>query len=218
MSESLPYLATPGNITKCLEKISNAATPEKVTGDFINTKLGIKGGSGRALVPFLKKIGFVNPDGTPSDLYKRYRNPSESGAAVAAAIKTGYQPLFEVNEYCHELSEGELKGLVVQVTGQDKNAGVVQKIISTFKNLREFSDFDAGFSSPSSENKAHTRDKIDLSKGTPSVHTVHHRERQGYGMNLSYTINLNLPATSDIAVFNAIFKSLRENLLEPGDE
>lgn len=33
------------------------------------------------------------------------------------------------------------------------------------------------------------------------------------GMNLSYTINLNLPATSDIAVFNAIFKSLKENIL-----
>lgn len=30
---------------------------------------------------------------------------------------------------------------------------------------------------------------------------------------LSYTINLNLPATTEIEVFNAIFKSLRENLL-----
>ncbi len=37
------------------------------------------------------------------------------------------------------------------------------------------------------------------------------------GMNLSYTINLNLPATSDVAVFNAIFKSLKENLLQDSD-
>jgi len=35
-------------------------------------------------------------------------------------------------------------------------------------------------------------------------------------LGLSYTINLNLPATSDIAVFNAIFKSLREHLLRLG--
>ena len=34
------------------------------------------------------------------------------------------------------------------------------------------------------------------------------------GMNLSYTINLNLPATTDVAVFNAIFKSLKEHLLK----
>jgi hypothetical protein len=39
-------------------------------------------------------------------------------------------------------------------------------------------------------------------------------ERDGdVGIHLSYTINLNLPPTPDIAVFNAIFKALRENLL-----
>jgi hypothetical protein len=38
------------------------------------------------------------------------------------------------------------------------------------------------------------------------------------GVNLSYTINLNLPATSDQAVFNAIFKSLREHLLSHEEE
>jgi len=32
--------------------------------------------------------------------------------------------------------------------------------------------------------------------------------------NLSYTINLNLPKTDDIAVFNAIFRALKENLLK----
>ena len=31
------------------------------------------------------------------------------------------------------------------------------------------------------------------------------------GLNLSYTIYLNLPKTDDISVFNAIFKSLKEN-------
>jgi len=40
----------------------------------------------------------------------------------------------------------------------------------------------------------------------------------GLGLNLSYTINLNLPASSDIAVFNAIFKSLKDNLLRRTDE
>ena len=36
------------------------------------------------------------------------------------------------------------------------------------------------------------------------------------GINLGYTINLHLPPTSDIAVFNAIFSSLREHLLPRG--
>lgn len=216
MTESLPYLATPGNITKCLEKIADAATPEKVTGDFINTKLSIKGGSGRALVPFLKKIGFVNPDGTPSNLYKKYRNPSESGAAVGAAIRTGYAPLYEVNEYCHELNDGDLKGLIVQITGQDKNSGVVQKILTTFKKLKDFADFEAGLSSPDGPDASEKHEESAYKQELPRM--IQHGMSQKYGMNLSYTINLNLPATSDISVFNAIFKSLRENLLDSDDE
>jgi hypothetical protein len=32
-------------------------------------------------------------------------------------------------------------------------------------------------------------------------------------MNLSYTINLNLPPSTDPEVFNAIFRALREHLL-----
>ena len=89
----LPYLASPGSIKTALEKIRAAATPERVTGDFMNTKLQIKGGTGSALIPFLKKIGFVASDGAPTELYKRFRNPSIGGTAVAAAIKIGYAPL-----------------------------------------------------------------------------------------------------------------------------
>ncbi|MCP9487841.1 MAG: hypothetical protein MSC30_18535 [Gaiellaceae bacterium MAG52_C11] len=45
--------------------------------------------------------------------------------------------------------------------------------------------------------------------------TRHEQEGGGEiaGINLGYTINLHLPATSDIAVFNAVFKSIREHLL-----
>lgn len=41
---------------------------------------------------------------------------------------------------------------------------------------------------------------------------------QSVGLRLRYTINLNLPATTDVAVFNAIFKSLKEHLLEGPSE
>jgi hypothetical protein len=40
-----------------------------------------------------------------------------------------------------------------------------------------------------------------------------HPNGQEIGMNLSYTINLNLPQSSDPEVFNAIFKALKEHLL-----
>ena len=215
MADTLPYLAAPGTISTCLEKISNAATPGKVTGDFINTKLAIKGGSGRALVPFLKKIGFVNSDGSPSELYIRYRNPTEAGSAVADAIRIGYKPLYDFNEYAHELGESELKGLIVQVTGQESKSNVVSLILRTYKNLREIADFEG---LPTSKPEVTIPPEASLQLSHPQRQTHNQYTSTGrVGMNLSYTINLNLPATSDISVFNAIFKSLKENLLD-GDE
>lgn len=41
------------------------------------------------------------------------------------------------------------------------------------------------------------------------------RDGQGVELNLAYTINLNLPTSSDPEVFNAIFKALKEHLLAP---
>ena len=46
---------------------------------------------------------------------------------------------------------------------------------------------------------------------TPEPKTHSSKSRQS-NLGISYTINLNLPATTDIQVFNAIFKSLKEHI------
>ena len=43
---NLPYVTAPGNVTKALNAIISAATPEKVTQDFVKEMLKIPGGSG----------------------------------------------------------------------------------------------------------------------------------------------------------------------------
>ena len=72
MAESLPYMNAYGNITKAIKKkIQSAATPPRFTQDFHATKLNLKGGSPKPLIPFLKKTGFLGGDGVPTDQYKR---------------------------------------------------------------------------------------------------------------------------------------------------
>lgn len=201
---SLPYIASPGSVKTCLERLQQASVPSRVTGDFVQTVLNIKGGTGTALVPFLKKIGFVSSDGTPTDFYKSFRNPSLAKKTMADAIKLSYADLGSVNEYFYELNDSELKSLIIQVTGQKKEDSTVKLIFSTLKNLIFFADFSLNNTTEtqivSKETEAHTEDSYTSYK-------------ESIGMNLSYTINLNLPATNDQSVFNAIFKSLRENLL-----
>lgn len=208
MPQNLPYITTPGAIRQALDKIKVAATPERVTQDFLSTKLGIKKGVAQTLIPFLKKISFVGSDGSPTETYKRFRNPTQSGIAVAEAIKIGYKPLYELNEYAHDLSDNDIRGLVMQVTGLEKKSRVLSFIVNCFNAIKEYADFDKSIDLTQIDVTNHD------SKGEIQLPTIATGKEVELGVNLSYTINLNLPATSDISVFNAIFKSLRENLLK----
>ena len=205
MPANLPYLASPGSIKTALERIKLAATPERVTGDFVTTKLQIKGGTGAAIPPFLKKIGLVSSDGSPSDLYGKFRNNQTSGSAIASAMKIGYRELFDANEYCYELNDKDLISLIMQITGAAADSSSAKSTLYTFKNLKSFANFD----SEDNSNLISIPEKF-----TPPASAAPDASTNGkVELNLSYTINLNLPATADQAVFNAIFKSLREHLL-----
>jgi hypothetical protein len=200
---SVPYLNAHGNITKVLERIKSAQVPPRFSQDFLETTLSLSGGSARPLIPYLKRIGFLGTDGSPTELYRRFRNDSQSGAAAAEALKIGYNALYQVNEYLHDATDAQLKGIVVQVTGSEPDSSTVGGIIGSFKALKAFANFETGQPPivPPVDGSTVIRE--------PSII----REDHGAGLKLGYTINLNLPATSDIAVFDAIFKSLRENLL-----
>lgn len=205
MAVTLPYLVSPGSIKTGLEKIKAAATPDRVTQDFVQTKLNIKGGTGAALIPYLKKLGFVASDGTPTDIYKRFRNHATAGAAVFDAIKIGYKELEKVNEYFYELSDKDLLALIVQVTGVEAGNKVAHLTLSTFKALKPFADFEGKPPVASSP--------VPGTAAPEPSNTQSNLPATGSDLNLTYTINLNLPATSDQAVFNAIFRSLKEHLL-----
>jgi hypothetical protein len=212
---ALPYVTAPGNIEKAFKGIKSAATPESVSQDFVKTILGINGGSGNQITAYLKKIGFAAADGTPTDLYKKFRNNVTDGWAVAQALKIGYAPLYIRNEYTHRLSDDDLRGLIVEETGAEQDANVVAMTIACIKHLKRFAKWDA----------APLEEKLDQAVPESSIPTTFPQQNlqgslsnQRLGLNLGYTINLNLPATSDPAVFNAIFRALKENLLKSQNE
>jgi hypothetical protein len=203
----LPYVVLPGMIPKIFAKIKEAKAPDRFTQDFLKTKLGFKGGNYRQFIPLAKKLGLLNSDGTPTDLYKSFRNPTSSKAAIAMAARRGYSEIFERNVYAGDLPKDELKGLVVEITGLEPKDRVVQLICQTFETLKTEADF---------EKKLKETNKKDEPK-EETVTTVTNEtgftESPSLDLRLGYTINLVLPKTDDPAVFNAIFKSLREHLL-----
>lgn len=200
----VPYVTAYGNITKALEKIKQAATPPRFTQDFLATKLGLKGGSAKPVIPFLKRIGFLASDGSPTDLYKRFRNDAEAGPVAATALRKGFATIYEINESAHELKDSELKGVVVQATGLEAGSSTVKAIVGSFNAVKKLANFDEDLPEP--EETPPESEDTEIEGLTPKgpLETI----------NLGYTINLHLPPTSDIAVFDAIFKSLREHLMK----
>ncbi|WP_186276175.1 DUF5343 domain-containing protein [Burkholderia gladioli] len=224
---SLPYVTATGNVDKALSAIKQAATPTSVSQDFVKTVLNIRGGSGNQITSFLRKIGFAGADGTPTSIYTRFRSTDSeaSGGAAAEALKIGYSALYKRNEYMHQLSDEKLKGLIIEETGAGGESSVVNLIINCIKSIKKYANFDI------TNTKTITEPRAEIGFINNNLNHLRERDKEqggangsapsqdsSIGLNLSYTINLNLPATSDIAVFNAIFKSLKENLLRNSND
>lgn len=212
MTSKLPYMLSTGLIPTILEKIQNARRPDRFTLDFLGTKLGHSGGSARAIIPMLKRMGFLGSDGVPTNLYDQFRNTETQGSAVAKGMKNAFRELFDRNEYVNDAKREELTGHVVEITGGTKTDTRTKAVVATFSALNKLADFEA----KASENtELPSRKEI-----IPAADTPLGTEERATGfpggrveMRVGYTINLNLPETTDPEVFNAIFRSLRENLL-----
>lgn len=203
MSDYPPFMNSYGLTTKILQKIKDAKTPDRFTQDYLANTLGFSSGSAKPFIPFAKRLGLLSSDGAPTELYHQFRNPNHSKGAMARAMKIGYVDLFSRNESAHKLDHKGLEGLVVQATGLDNGSSTLRAIVGTFENLKTFSDF--GEIAPPPTDK---RDDL-----PPSLPISNGEEEEDFQLRLSYTINLVLPKTDDVAVYNAIFRALRENLL-----
>lgn len=213
MAENLPYSTSVGTLEKILEKIKSASVPERFTQDFVNTKLAMKGGTANSCIPILKKMGLVGSDGSPTELYKEFRNPRKSPTALGKAFKRLYERLYEMNEYIHDAQDSDVLGLIVECTGGERNSAATKYTLSTFNMLRKHAEFDIEpEESDFIENAEPTPRHIE--QHLPNINSATNSNPSQKGINLSYTINLNLPATKDIEVFNAIFRSLKQHLLD----
>ena len=102
------------------------------------------------------------------------------------------------------------KGKLATLTGKDDT--VVKKMAATFKALCKEADFTATDNllkkTASHEDAAQAAAEVLVE--SPALDQVTPRLP---ALAFSHTININLPATRDVAVYDAIFKSIREHLL-----
>jgi len=203
-----PYLSIPGSIPKILAKISEERRPERFTQDYLETILGFRGGNYRAIIPLLKRMEFLNGDGSPTPLYDQYRNDDTRGQALASGIRKAYSDLFDRNNFAYALPREKLASLITEMSGLEKDSQVGKMMLSTFWNLKEAADFEKGVpvKQPAEVENSVVNDP-------PPPPPPRQEPVDGVEFRVGYTINLNLPETTNPDVFNAIFKALKEHLL-----
>jgi hypothetical protein len=202
-----PYVNGYGNIVKLFREIQKASVPPKFTNDFMVSVLGLKSTSYRAMIPLLKRLGFLDQANVPTQTYKDYRDESKSRSILAEQLRKAYSELYLANEYCHKLSKTELIGKLKTLTGAGADDKVIPAVASTFSELVKLADFENAVPTKPKSEEEPIHDEDD----SPTKQPPHQKLKTHLG--LSYTINLNLPATTEIEVFNAIFKSLKEHIL-----
>jgi hypothetical protein len=209
MAEYPPYVNAYNGIPRLFEKINAAAVPPKFTVDFLSTVLDLKSSSFRAMIPLLKRLGFLDAANAPTQAYKDFRESSLSGTVMAERLRDAYSLLFRANEYAWKLTKPELVSKLRSLIGAAEDDANVSYVASTFLELAKLAKWEGSAAKP----KAAGTDSQGGGGAGGNTERENGREELEGGLRLGYTINLNLPATTEIEVFNAIFKSLRENLL-----
>jgi hypothetical protein len=191
-------------IEELFSKIRDAQAPGKFTNQIL-VDWGFKSKNHRAFIPLLKALGFLTADGSPTQRYLEYRSHSASKAIMGEAIRDAYSDIFLIKErptaVDKSLIEGKFKSFH---NASDTVAGLMAKTFFALLDLADLNETSTTTSIPKEQETEENEEKPNGGKRSKS---------QG-NYELHYNIQIHLPATKDVEVYNAIFKSLKDHLIE----
>lgn len=206
MADDYPYMVSNNKISPIIEAIHSAAKPPKFSHEFLK-HLGFNSSNDRAVIPLFKRLGILTDNGTPTSLYDDLKDKTKRRAALAHRIRDLYSDIYSINTEIHNGTEDEIKGAMSRVTGKDAKA--VGRYYATFKALTALADFDA--TSAAQDESEEQQPSAGNGVGQPDAGSSGSGPTRA--SNFHYNIQIHLPATTDISVYNAIFKSLKDNLI-----
>ena len=208
MALSDAYLAQVKNLPQILEAIRQASPPERFTHRFLEG-LDFKSTNDRPIMGVLKALGFTDESGVPKQPYYDYMDDERHKAVLGDAVRQAYADLFKLNNKANEKDVAWVKNKLKMLTQGAKSDVVLGRMSATFVALCK----EADFSAPATLQKEPKEPSVESPAPVlPSQEQLTGHAKQ-HRFALSYNIHIELPAVRDQAVYDAIFKSLRENLL-----
>jgi hypothetical protein len=203
MSLTNAYVLPINRIPDFFSKVQDGQAPERFTTQLLRD-WGFASTNDRAFIPLLKALGFLTGDGKPTARYNEYRDHSRSKKVMSQALREAYADLFLIKEHPTSSDriavEGKFKSFH---NASDNVAGLMSK---TFFSLLPLADLSIKQGSPATPKESSQIPENSVKQNGKDSALVP-------VTGLHYNIQIHLPATKDVEVYNAIFKSLRENLI-----
>lgn len=212
MSLTMSYLTSTKNLESIFNTIIGAKAPERFTTKFLED-LGFKSSTDRLFIGMLKALGFLDEGGQPTQRYYEFLDQSQSKSIVALGIEEAYEDLFNLNKNAQNMTNDEVKNKLKTLTQGQKSDRVIEQMAMTFRALCNYADW-----SQHNTQKNVTDEIVELAINKENlVSAVNNdsvtKERPTPGMNLHYNIQIHLPETTNMAVYDAIFQSLKKHLM-----
>ena len=188
--QTYPQLNNNEKLADMFLAIQKAAIPSKFTFRFF-AKLGFPSSNDRGFIYILEFLGFIDSDSKPTPLYLQLRDTTTFKEILTLQIHTSYSAAFSLNSDLVILPANEKINLFNRLTGLDERE--VIKCVNTFNALTTLAQVPMDVSKSASDTVARF---VSTSPTKP------------FAINLT----INLPPTSDPAVFDAIFNSIKKIL------
>lgn len=209
MALNMSYLVTTKNLDNFLNTIISAQAPERFSQKFLEN-LEFKSTNDRLFIGLLKSLNFLDEGGVPTQRYFDFLDQTLSKQILAKSIEEAYSDLFSIRKDAYNLTVEEVKNKLKTLTQGQKKENILALMANTFKALCEYADWKTNRPGKDAS-KEKTPHKLEEKEVTPTDHKPNNIET--ISPSLNYNIQIHLPETRDNAVYDAIFKSLKEHLL-----
>ena len=207
MTNELPYTTSQASLTRFLKHIQDAGVPPKVDRAYLKT-VGFKSGTDGYLIPIIKKLGFVMPNGTPETPWRSYKDKQRAPKVLADGIRRAYDGLFVTYLDAYRKDEEALRNWFGPTTGYDEVK--IGHTVSTFKTLCSLAEFGDTQTPPPTPTPQLTLPIVtntppppggSSTPGTPSI---------------NINIELQLPPSTDGASYEKFFEAMKKHLFPDG--
>lgn len=222
MATNYPYISSAGPVVKTVERFRKQF-PAEVTADTLR-RLGIAPKNESYVINILKFLGLVDDTGKKVDAATRafvQNDDTKFADMFGDVVKKAYAPLFDL--YGDDAWTSQRDELVTYFRESDSTSDLVGKRQAlTFNTLAALSGHGEMFVPRATSNppKSSSRTPPKQKVAKAEHRTVIESRGDGGGdtspsrVGLTVRIEVNLPANGDQETYDAIFQSIRKNLID----